>query len=143
MTKPIFLYQTYIETISTHLRAAHNSHPNQKASYINAALKSLDKLSTELFAQLSLIQENEPLKKGDYKPNCELCGCERVSIKSFILGHRTSHYVCKSCFTLNESIKLNMNSSLPRDSHLKLMNFTEQLAKLGYVDKKFLARKEK
>lgn len=132
MTKLTSPYFSYIETITTHLTRSQNSHHNQRASFMKAALLSLEKLRFELNRELSLLTDKDEPKKGDYKQICELCGLQLPSVRSTILGHYIPYYVCEKCFTLNESIKRAMNVNLPHSSHFPLSSFNEELKKVGY-----------
>ena len=124
-------YQSYLESISTHLIRAQNSHHNTKAPFIKAALTAIEKLRLELNRDLGILIDNLDIKKGDFKSTCELCGLELPSIKTLVLGHYIPYYICFNCHKLNENIKRNMNSMLPPKDHIARLSFNEELAKRG------------
>ena len=124
-------YQSYIESISTHLSRSANSHHNTRGDFLKAALSTIEKLRFSLNRDLGILLDTTTPKKGDFKPVCELCGLQSPSIRSLVLGHYIPYYICRKCFSLNESIKRNMNSMLPRSDHLVCFSFSDELKKVG------------
>ena len=121
------IYLSRVDAVATLLTTAGNKHSNERAQFLEAAMKSIEKLKFEIARELQELKPLDKPKPGDYKLVCELCTKPLLSLRALVLGIHVPHYICTQYWGLNENTKRCMNIYLPRDMQLQKSSFREVL----------------